>query len=92
MRSRVGFLCLGSGLALCLPSPVFAGTCALCRQALAAGGNPGLIRGFYWSILLIAGVPLAIMAVIGVLVWRRQRQRTPANSARHPSCAHSLPS
>jgi hypothetical protein len=49
------------------------GTCALCRQALASGGNEGLIRGFYWSILLIAGVPLAILGVIATLVWRAWR-------------------
>lgn len=52
-----------------------AGMCALCRQALASGGNGGLIRGFYWSILLIAGVPLALMGALGILVWRQRRRR-----------------
>ena len=47
-----------------------AGTCALCRQALASGGSPGLVQGFYWSILLIAGVPLAIFAAAVVFAWR----------------------
>lgn len=45
------------------------GLCALCRETLASGGNAGLVKGFYWSIVLIAGVPLVIMAVAAV-VWR----------------------
>ncbi len=49
--------------------------CALCRQALASGGNEGLIRGFYWSIFLIAGMPLAILGVIAMLVWRARRAK-----------------
>lgn len=53
--------------------PVFAGTCALCRQTLESGGNPGLVQGFYLSILLIAGMPLLIFAVIVVRVWRARR-------------------
>ena len=52
--------------------------CALCRQALASGGNEGLIRGFYLSILLIAGMPLVILAAVAVLFWRAKRgQRRP---------------
>lgn len=49
--------------------------CALCRQALASGGNEGLIQGFYWSVLLIAGMPLAILGVIAMLVWRARRAK-----------------
>ena len=44
-----------------------AGLCPLCRQALEQNGNGGLINGFYWSILLIGGVPLIL---ISLLVWR----------------------
>lgn len=49
----------------CFSSQAFAGTCALCRQALAMGGNQGLIQGFYWSIVLIAGMPV----LIGLFFW-----------------------
>ena len=49
--------------------------CALCRQALASSGDEGLIRGFYLSILLIAGMPLLILAVVAVLVWRARRAK-----------------
>ena len=66
-------------ISLALPSAAFGGTCALCRQALASGGNAGLIKGFYWSIVLIAGVPLAIMAVVAVIVWRHVRARRVLN-------------
>lgn len=47
--------------------------CALCRQALASGGNAGLLQGFYWSIALMTGVPLLIMAVVAVALWRHRR-------------------
>lgn len=55
------------------PAAVFAGTCALCREALQSGGSPGLIQGFYWSILLIASVPLIIMAIASRFIWRAWR-------------------
>lgn len=65
----------------------WAGTCALCRQALTSGGNQGLIQGFYWSIVLIAGVPLVIMGTVGLLVWRstrlKRRPDTPGHSPSH---------
>lgn len=63
----------GIGAVVAAPPLAVAGTCALCRQALASGGNQGLIQGFYWSILLIAGVPLVIMGAIGLIVWRERR-------------------
>jgi len=60
--------------------------CALCRQALASGGNEGLIQGFYLSILLIAGMPLLILAVVAVLVWRARRtKQLPAVERSEPS-------
>ena len=59
-------------------SPASAGTCALCREALASGGNPGLIQGFYWSILLIGGVSLALLGMVGRLVWRAWRVERPS--------------
>ena len=60
------------GWLLAVP-PAHAGMCALCRQVLAQSHNRGLIQGFYWSILLIGGVPLMLMAAISVIVWRRSR-------------------
>ena len=68
------------------PAKALAGTCALCRQALASGGNQGLIQGFYWSIVLIAGVPLVIMGTVGLLVWRstRLKRRADAPGLRRP--------
>ena len=71
------FISVLAGLAgyLSFPSPIFAGTCALCREALSSGGNEGLIRGFYLSILLIAGMPLLILAGAAVLVWRARRAK-----------------
>lgn len=73
--------------AMVLPPAALAGTCALCRQALASGGNSGLIQGFYWSILLIAGVPLILMAVAGFFIWRHHQRR---HSTLSPVCDGSL--
>jgi hypothetical protein len=80
MRRFWNGLLVGAGSFLGVAPSVFAGTCALCRQALASGGNQGLIQGFYWSIVLIAGVPLAIMGVVGLLAWRQRRARRVTNS------------
>ncbi|MBI3615172.1 MAG: hypothetical protein HY211_01520 [Candidatus Omnitrophica bacterium] len=70
---------------LCGGLPAFAGTCALCRQALASGGNEGLIRGFYLSILLIAGMPLLIFAAVAALAWRARRAKQPVVERNEPS-------
>lgn len=61
------------GLALLAGSATtaWAGTCALCRQALASGGSAGLVKGFYWSILLMTSVPLALLVAGSLLLWRR---------------------
>ncbi len=64
-------ICLGLGWA----ANAEAGTCALCREVLASGGSDGLIEGIYWSILLIAGMPLILMTTIGIAVWRYRRAR-----------------
>lgn len=64
MKSYANLLSLTVTLTGCPPA-VFAGTRALCRQALASGGNQGLMQGFYWSVVLIAGVPLLILGTVG---------------------------
>ena len=68
---RMWLLVIGAVVAS--PPSAVAGTCALCRQALASGGNPGLIQGLYWSILLIAGVPLVMMVTVGWIALRQRR-------------------
>ena len=56
----------------------YAGPCAMCKFALNSGASGGLTKGFYWSILLIAGVPFIIS--ISVFIYlssaaRKQRMR-----------------
>lgn len=74
MRRVGNLLTLATTLAV-LPDAASAGTCALCRQALVSGGSAGLIQGFYWSIILIAGVPLVIIATVGIVAWRHTQHR-----------------
>ena len=64
----------GLGWFLSAP-PAHAGMCALCREALSKGGSPGLIRGFYWSILVIGSVPLLVLTLLGLVIWRGLKQR-----------------
>ena len=78
-RSKWFALMIGLTVA---PRSAWAGTCALCRQALASGANAGLIHGFYWSILLIAGMPLVMMTVIGVIVWRQRSIRSACDESK----------
>ena len=51
-------------------SPAWSGTCALCRKVLEEGGGAGLIKGYYWSILLITAVPLIVLG-FGIYHLRR---------------------
>lgn len=51
-----------------------AGLCSMCRQTLQMGGSPGLIKGFFWSVLLIGGVPLLLLAVFSLLFYSHRRR------------------
>lgn len=79
MRRRL--VLSGVGWLLVAPS-AHAGMCALCRQALAQSHNDGLIRGFYWSILLIGAVPLLVLTALGVAIWRQLRPGSNVHGAR----------
>lgn len=68
-------------LPLFFAAPAWAGTCALCRQALSIAGGPGLITGFYWSIILIAGMPLLIIACVAVAHIRGMKQHDEKDSS-----------
>lgn len=49
----------------------WAGTCSLCREVLDQGGSQRLVKGYYWSILLLVGLPLLILMVGARYAWRR---------------------
>lgn len=53
----------------------WAGTCALCREVLRSGGSPNLIRGYYWSIVLIVSVPLIIIGVLFRFAFRAYQSK-----------------
>jgi len=52
-----------------LRSP-FLYACPLCKEALSTG----LAKGFFWSILLMLGVPMLVVGVISTVVWRAYRK------------------
>ncbi|MCB9799629.1 MAG: hypothetical protein H6757_02585 [Candidatus Omnitrophica bacterium] len=63
----------------------WAGTCALCRQSLSMAGGPGLIQGFYWSIILIAGMPMLIAFIFVTAHRRGMKQLAHKDAASHHS-------
>jgi hypothetical protein len=52
-------------------SPLWAGTCSLCRETLRLGGNLNLIRGYYWSIILLVSIPLIVIGFGVRYSWRK---------------------
>ena len=54
--------------------PVLAQGCALCRTALEQDGGPGLVQGFYMSILLLVSLPILMVGTFIYLVRRAGRK------------------
>lgn len=57
---------------------IWAGLCPLCREALVASSNEGLIQGFYLSILLLVSTPLVLVTAFLLFLYRASRRRRPA--------------
>jgi O-antigen/teichoic acid export membrane protein len=56
--------------------------CPLCKEALEKVS--GLGQGFYWSILLMLGIPLLIVGVVsGVIIRAHRRYRLLAALPKH---------
>jgi len=47
-----------------------ANACPFCKESFSSG----LARGFYWSIFLMLGVPLVVVAVIAGIVIKASRK------------------
>lgn len=50
--------------------PALAQGCAMCRKNLEQNGGEGLLRGFYWSILLLVSLPILMTGTFAFLFWR----------------------
>lgn len=68
-RSRVRFRLV---IALVLLAPAVAQACPNCKEAVAAGGADGaqVARGYSYSILLMLGMPIALLGTGAFLVAR----------------------
>ena len=55
--------------------------CPLCEEAIAKARG-GLAKGFYWSVLLMVGMPMVVIAVISGFVVRDYRLRNLPGSER----------
>jgi hypothetical protein len=67
--SRIKYVLAHGLLACLLTSSVWA--CPLCKEAVAAVG--GLAKGFYWSILLMLGVPVVLVTVLSGFLIKSYR-------------------
>ena len=60
--------------ALLLAFPEIAHACPTCGDAVADGaGGAGLIRGFYWGVLLLLFLPAGIVEAAAFAIWRHGR-------------------
>jgi hypothetical protein len=49
----------------------FLSACPLCKDSLTTG----MAKGFFWSILLMLAVPVAVVGTIAGVIWRASRRR-----------------
>lgn len=81
---RILLFFVGCGGALTLLfSPNAHALCSLCRRALAQGGNEGLVQGFFWSIILIAGMPLLMLLTGGLFYYRLMKKMRETSEVRN---------
>lgn len=56
-------------LALSVSSKESHALCAMCRKTLEENGA-GAVQGFYWSIVILCGIPLLIFAFVATVYIR----------------------
>ncbi len=69
MFRRAALIAFAAGVG----SPAWAGTCSLCRETLRMGASTELIKGYYWSIVILVAIPLVILATGLRFAWRRYK-------------------
>jgi hypothetical protein len=57
----------------------FALACPFCKDSV----TPGMAKGFFWSILLMLAVPVAVVGAIAGVIWRAGRKKVGLPGA-HP--------
>ncbi len=57
--------------------PVLAQGCAMCKTALEQDGGPGLVQGFYLSMILLVSLPLLMAGTFLYLIRRAARRAGP---------------
>ena len=65
-------------LLLAVLVPAIAAACPLCKEAASVADKPGsssMWRGMYWSILLMVGMPFAMVGMLVVMIQRARRRR-----------------
>lgn len=56
-----------------LLAPRAAGACALCFGQ--ADGKNGLLNGFWWAVVVLIAVTMAMLGGIGYAIWSVERDR-----------------
>jgi hypothetical protein len=65
----------GAAALLAASAPAFAQGCANCRQALEQNGEAGVVRGIFWSIVLLVTLPVLLAGSFLLLLRRAERSR-----------------
>ena len=53
-----------------------AAQCALCKSAVQASDNPGLIQGLRWGIGVLMALPYLVVGTIAFAIYRAYRRQT----------------
>jgi hypothetical protein len=67
-KTAVSLLFAFCSLLFALP---LAWACPFCKDAL----TQGMAKGFFWSILLMLAVPVAVVSVIAGVIWRAEQKK-----------------
>jgi hypothetical protein len=82
---------LAAGFWLSLPALALAQGCAMCGT-VGQGSQDPLVRGMYYSILLMVSMPFAVVAVVGGwFVYRTRQGEGPGADHGKPDEPHVLP-
>jgi len=78
-------------LAVLFADVSLASACPGCKDALASQDptQTGLVRGFFWSILFMMGMPFLLLSGLGALMYREVRRARAAQQGAPPAEAES---
>jgi hypothetical protein len=85
--SRIALFLLLAAVFFCAAG--IANACPTCKDAVAANDpeHAGIVKGYFYSILFMMGMPYALITCFGLYMWRQVKLAR----ARDPAKSESLP-